>query len=134
MQDDKKSKSGRSLNEDSRDEHSDKKKSIFFSWSRNRSFGKGSKKKDLGDYSEWSTSVTIVLNYFSSLFYYIYSTLRMLINLPVCHFSVMNVICLSPQALQVVTDGENHRALCRLVQVWNLPHLVLEKMRWVKCI
>ncbi|XP_016323633.1 regulator of G-protein signaling 12-like [Sinocyclocheilus anshuiensis] len=51
MQDDKKSKSGRSLNEDSRDEHSDKKKSIFFSWSRNRSFGKGSKKKDLGDYS-----------------------------------------------------------------------------------
>ncbi|XP_052457883.1 regulator of G-protein signaling 12 isoform X4 [Carassius gibelio] len=49
--DDKKSKSGRSLNEDSRDEHSDKKKSVFFSWSRNRSFGKGSKKKDLGDYS-----------------------------------------------------------------------------------
>uniref|UniRef100_A0A673IFS3 Regulator of G-protein signaling 12-like n=1 Tax=Sinocyclocheilus rhinocerous TaxID=307959 RepID=A0A673IFS3_9TELE len=51
VQDDKKSKSGRSLNEDSRDEHGDKKKSIFFSWSRNRSFGKGSKKKELGDYS-----------------------------------------------------------------------------------
>ncbi|KAK2909060.1 hypothetical protein Q8A67_004897 [Cirrhinus molitorella] len=51
VQDDKKSKSGRSLNEDSRDEHGDKKKSIFFSWSRNRSFGKGSKKRDLGDYS-----------------------------------------------------------------------------------
>uniref|UniRef100_A0A9J7X1I9 Regulator of G protein signaling 12b n=1 Tax=Cyprinus carpio carpio TaxID=630221 RepID=A0A9J7X1I9_CYPCA len=51
VQDDKKSKSGRSLNEDSKDEHSDKKKSVFFSWSRNRSFGKGSKKKDLGDYS-----------------------------------------------------------------------------------
>uniref|UniRef100_A0A673IQ32 Regulator of G-protein signaling 12-like n=1 Tax=Sinocyclocheilus rhinocerous TaxID=307959 RepID=A0A673IQ32_9TELE len=48
----KKSKSGRSLNEDSRDEHGDKKKSIFFSWSRNRSFGKGSKKKELGDYSD----------------------------------------------------------------------------------
>lgn len=52
VQDDKKSKSGRSLNEDGRDEHGDKKKSIFFSWSINRSFGKGSKKKELGDYSE----------------------------------------------------------------------------------
>lgn len=62
VQDDKKSKSGRSLNEESRDEHSDKKKSIFFSWSRNRSFGKGSKKKDLGDYSKWRTSVTILFN------------------------------------------------------------------------
>uniref|UniRef100_A0A8C1F182 Regulator of G protein signaling 12b n=1 Tax=Cyprinus carpio carpio TaxID=630221 RepID=A0A8C1F182_CYPCA len=51
VQDDKKSKSGRSLNEDGRDEHGDKKKSIFFSWSINRSFGKGSKKKELGDYS-----------------------------------------------------------------------------------
>ncbi|XP_051992972.1 regulator of G-protein signaling 12-like isoform X2 [Xyrauchen texanus] len=53
VQDDKKSKSGRSLNntDDSRDEQGDKKKNIFFSWSRNRSFGKGSKKKDLADYS-----------------------------------------------------------------------------------
>uniref|UniRef100_A0A8C2PNN2 Regulator of G protein signaling 12b n=1 Tax=Cyprinus carpio TaxID=7962 RepID=A0A8C2PNN2_CYPCA len=51
VQDDKKSKSGRSLNEDGREEHGDKKKSIFFSWSINRSFGKGSKKKELGDYS-----------------------------------------------------------------------------------
>uniref|UniRef100_A0A3B4BQF2 Regulator of G protein signaling 12b n=1 Tax=Pygocentrus nattereri TaxID=42514 RepID=A0A3B4BQF2_PYGNA len=45
----KKSKSGKSLNEDSKDEQSDKKKGIFFSWSRNRSFGKGPKKRDLGD-------------------------------------------------------------------------------------
>ncbi|TRY87600.1 hypothetical protein DNTS_005988 [Danionella cerebrum] len=51
VQDEKKSKSGRSLNEDCRDEHSDKKKGIFFSWSRNRSFGKGAKKRDLADYS-----------------------------------------------------------------------------------
>ncbi|KAI7810982.1 regulator of G-protein signaling 12 [Triplophysa rosa] len=49
--DDKKSKSSRLLHEDSRDEQGDKKKSIFFSWSRNRSFGKGTKKKDLADYS-----------------------------------------------------------------------------------
>lgn len=45
----------------------------------------------------------------------------------------MNVICLSLQALQEVTDGENHRALCHLVRVWNLLPLVLEKTRWVKC-
>ncbi|XP_051561359.1 regulator of G-protein signaling 12-like isoform X1 [Myxocyprinus asiaticus] len=53
VQDDKKSKSGRSLNstDDSRDEQGDKKKNIFFSWSRNRSFGKGPKKKDLADYN-----------------------------------------------------------------------------------
>ncbi|KAJ8411069.1 hypothetical protein AAFF_G00181040 [Aldrovandia affinis] len=48
---DKKSKSGRSLNDESRDDHSDKKKGIFFSWSRNRSFGKGPKKKDLTDFN-----------------------------------------------------------------------------------
>uniref|UniRef100_A0A3Q3KXA1 Regulator of G protein signaling 12a n=1 Tax=Mastacembelus armatus TaxID=205130 RepID=A0A3Q3KXA1_9TELE len=44
-----KHKSGRSLNEDSRDESADKKRGIFFSWSRNRSFGKGPKKKEIGD-------------------------------------------------------------------------------------
>lgn len=32
-----------------RDESADKKRGIFFSWSRNRSFGKGPKKKDIGD-------------------------------------------------------------------------------------
>ncbi|XP_072534606.1 regulator of G-protein signaling 12b [Salminus brasiliensis] len=47
----KKSKSGKSLNEEGKDEQSDKKKGIFFSWSRNRSFGKGPKKRDLGEYS-----------------------------------------------------------------------------------
>ncbi|KAL7889640.1 hypothetical protein AOLI_G00018980 [Acnodon oligacanthus] len=47
----KKSKSGKSLNEESKDEQSDKKKGLFFSWSRNRSFGKGPKKRDLGEYS-----------------------------------------------------------------------------------
>ncbi|XP_034757278.1 regulator of G-protein signaling 12 isoform X2 [Etheostoma cragini] len=45
----RKQKSGRSLNEDSKDESADKKRGIFFSWSRNRSFGKGPKKKDIGD-------------------------------------------------------------------------------------
>ncbi|XP_044039648.1 regulator of G-protein signaling 12 isoform X2 [Siniperca chuatsi] len=45
----RKQRSGRSLNEDSRDESTDKKRGIFFSWSRNRSFGKGPKKKDIGD-------------------------------------------------------------------------------------
>uniref|UniRef100_A0A3B5A4T3 Regulator of G-protein signaling 12-like n=1 Tax=Stegastes partitus TaxID=144197 RepID=A0A3B5A4T3_9TELE len=44
-----KQRSGRSLNEDSRDESADKKRGIFFSWSRNRSFGKGPKKKEIGD-------------------------------------------------------------------------------------
>ncbi|XP_076830938.1 regulator of G-protein signaling 12b isoform X2 [Brachyhypopomus gauderio] len=47
----KKTRSGKSLNEESKDEQSDKKKAGFFSWSRNRSFGKGPKKKDLGEYS-----------------------------------------------------------------------------------
>ncbi|XP_028284817.1 regulator of G-protein signaling 12 isoform X2 [Parambassis ranga] len=44
----RKQRSGRSLTEDSRDESADKKRG-FFSWSRNRSFGKGPKKKDIGD-------------------------------------------------------------------------------------
>ncbi|CAJ1086239.1 regulator of G-protein signaling 12-like isoform X1 [Xyrichtys novacula] len=45
----RKQRSGRSLNDESRDESADKKRGIFFSWSRNRSFGKGPKKKDIGD-------------------------------------------------------------------------------------
>ncbi|KAF7665047.1 hypothetical protein LDENG_00157080 [Lucifuga dentata] len=45
----KDSRKQRSGNEDSRDESADKKRGIFFSWSRNRSFGKGPKKKDIGD-------------------------------------------------------------------------------------
>lgn len=45
----RKQRSGKSLTEDSRDESADKKRGIFFSWSRNRSFGKGPKKKDIGD-------------------------------------------------------------------------------------
>uniref|UniRef100_A0A671YPM6 Regulator of G protein signaling 12b n=1 Tax=Sparus aurata TaxID=8175 RepID=A0A671YPM6_SPAAU len=48
---DKKSKSGRSLNEDSRDDSGDRKKGMFFSWSRNRSFGKGPKKRELTDFN-----------------------------------------------------------------------------------
>ncbi|CAL9700778.1 unnamed protein product [Knipowitschia caucasica] len=48
---DKKSKSGRSLNEDSRDDTGDRKKGMFFSWSRNRSFGKGPKKRELADFN-----------------------------------------------------------------------------------
>ncbi|XP_026214668.1 regulator of G-protein signaling 12b isoform X2 [Anabas testudineus] len=48
---DKKSKSGRSLNEDSRDDSGDRKKGMFFSWSRNRSFGKGPKKRELADFN-----------------------------------------------------------------------------------
>uniref|UniRef100_A0A8C6U3T3 Regulator of G protein signaling 12a n=1 Tax=Neogobius melanostomus TaxID=47308 RepID=A0A8C6U3T3_9GOBI len=46
--DGRKQRSGRSLNEDS-NESADKKRGIFFSWSRNRSFGKGPKKKDIGE-------------------------------------------------------------------------------------
>ncbi|KAM4714241.1 regulator of G-protein signaling 12-like isoform 2-T3 [Anableps anableps] len=45
----RKQRSGKSLNEDSKDESADKKRGMFFSWSRNRSFGKGPKKKDIGD-------------------------------------------------------------------------------------
>ncbi|KAF3697942.1 Regulator of G-protein signaling 12 [Channa argus] len=45
----RKQRSGRSPNEDSKEESADKKRGIFFSWSRNRSFGKGPKKKEIGD-------------------------------------------------------------------------------------
>ncbi|XP_034058303.1 regulator of G-protein signaling 12b isoform X3 [Gymnodraco acuticeps] len=48
---DKKSKSGRSLNDDSKDDSGDRKKGLFFSWSRNRSFGKGPKKRELADFN-----------------------------------------------------------------------------------
>ncbi|XP_077380721.1 regulator of G-protein signaling 12b isoform X2 [Festucalex cinctus] len=48
---DKRSKSGRSLNDDSRDDSGDRKKGMFFSWSRNRSFGKGPKKRELTDFN-----------------------------------------------------------------------------------
>ncbi|XP_053088819.1 regulator of G-protein signaling 12b isoform X1 [Pangasianodon hypophthalmus] len=47
----KKSKSVKALNEECKDEHGDKKKGSLFPWPRNRSFGKGHKKKDLGEYS-----------------------------------------------------------------------------------
>ncbi|TWW58553.1 Regulator of G-protein signaling 12 [Takifugu flavidus] len=48
---DKKSKSGRSLNDDGRDDSGDRRKGMFFSWSRNRSFGKGPKKRELTDFN-----------------------------------------------------------------------------------
>ncbi|KAL6110582.1 rgs12 [Pungitius sinensis] len=48
---DKKSKSGRSLNDDSREDSGDRRKGMFFSWSRNRSFGKGPKKRELTDFN-----------------------------------------------------------------------------------
>ncbi|KAM4595337.1 regulator of G-protein signaling 12b [Fundulus diaphanus] len=48
---DKKTKSGRSLNDDGRDDSGDRKKGMFFSWSRNRSFGKGPKKRELADFN-----------------------------------------------------------------------------------
>uniref|UniRef100_A0A087Y8W6 Regulator of G protein signaling 12b n=1 Tax=Poecilia formosa TaxID=48698 RepID=A0A087Y8W6_POEFO len=51
LQEDKKTKSGRSLNEDSRDDSGDRRKGMFFSWSRNRSFGKGPKKRELADFN-----------------------------------------------------------------------------------
>ncbi|KAM9817954.1 regulator of G-protein signaling 12b isoform X1 [Syngnathus typhle] len=47
----KRSKSGRSLNDDSRDDSGDRRKGMFFSWSRNRSFGKGPKKRELTDFN-----------------------------------------------------------------------------------
>ena len=37
------------MTEDAQGESADKKRGMFFSWSRNRSFGKGPKKKDIGD-------------------------------------------------------------------------------------
>lgn len=51
IQEDKKSKSGRSVNEDRGDDSGDRKKGMFFSWSRNRSFGKGPKKRELTDFN-----------------------------------------------------------------------------------
>lgn len=51
QQEDKKGKSGRSLNDESRDEAGDRRKGMFFSWSRNRSFGKGPKKRELADFN-----------------------------------------------------------------------------------
>lgn len=51
LQEDKKSKSGRSVNEDRGDDSGDRKKGMFFSWSRNRSFGKGPKKRELTDFN-----------------------------------------------------------------------------------
>ncbi|CAF94997.1 unnamed protein product [Tetraodon nigroviridis] len=60
----RKQRSGRSLNEDAREESADKKRGIFFSWSRNRSFGKGPKKKDIGDINlgEKSTATSTIPN------------------------------------------------------------------------
>ncbi|XP_020347178.1 regulator of G-protein signaling 12 [Oncorhynchus kisutch] len=55
----RKQRSGRSLNEDPGDEHDEhKKRGTFFSWSRNRSFGKGPKKKDIGEINldSWSSN------------------------------------------------------------------------------
>lgn len=51
LQEEKKSKSVKALNEECKDEQSDKKKGSLFPWPRNRSFGKGHKKKELGEYS-----------------------------------------------------------------------------------
>ena len=52
LQEDKKTKSVRTLNEESRDELGDKKRNPFFSWSRKgASFGKGTKKRDLADFN-----------------------------------------------------------------------------------
>ncbi|XP_019899104.3 regulator of G-protein signaling 12 isoform X2 [Esox lucius] len=46
----RKQRSGKSLNEEHGEEHDEhKKRGIFSSWSRNRSFGKGPKKKDIGE-------------------------------------------------------------------------------------
>ncbi|XP_077445691.1 regulator of G-protein signaling 12 isoform X2 [Stigmatopora argus] len=50
-----KARPGGSLNEDGRDESAEKKRGIFFSWSRNRSFGKGPKKKDVGELDYWAS-------------------------------------------------------------------------------
>lgn len=64
QQEARKQRSGRSLNEDAREESADKKRGIFFSWSRNRSFGKGPKKKDIGDINlgEKSTATSTIPN------------------------------------------------------------------------
>lgn len=39
------------MNDDSREESGDRRKGPFFSWSRNRSFGKGPKKRELTDFN-----------------------------------------------------------------------------------
>ncbi|XP_077158577.1 regulator of G-protein signaling 12 isoform X3 [Paroedura picta] len=50
-----KSKSGRSLNEESGEEDSERKrKGTFFSWSRSKSMGRSQKKKENGDYLNYS--------------------------------------------------------------------------------
>lgn len=60
QQEARKQRSGRSLNEDTREESTDKKRGIF-SWSRNRSFGKGPKKKEIGDINLGEKSVAAFL-------------------------------------------------------------------------
>ncbi|KAF4090639.1 hypothetical protein AMELA_G00054320 [Ameiurus melas] len=55
----KKSKSVKALNEECKDEHGEKKKGSLFPWPRNRSFGKGHKKKDLGEYIPIRPGVSI---------------------------------------------------------------------------
>lgn len=62
IQEDKKSKSGRSVNEDRGDDSGDRKKGMFFSWSRNRSFGKGPKKRELTDFNYSQSFSFIPLN------------------------------------------------------------------------
>lgn len=70
LQEVRKQRSGRSPNEDNKDESADKKRGIFFSWSRNRSFGKGPKKKDIGDINLGeSIVVTFFLPIYKSLCY-----------------------------------------------------------------
>lgn len=70
LQEEKKSKSVKALNEECKDEHSDKKKGSLFPWPRNRSFGKGHKKKDLGEYSEFKPVDIVFTSY--SLYSLIY--------------------------------------------------------------
>ncbi|NWJ09417.1 RGS12 protein, partial [Crypturellus undulatus] len=58
-----KSKSGRSLNEESGEEDTEKKKrGTFFSWSRSKSLGKSQKRKENGDYSNGEFSHSIQPN------------------------------------------------------------------------
>lgn len=60
-QEDKKSKSGRSLNDDGREDSGDRRKGMFFSWSRNRSFGKGPKKRELTDFNYSQSPLSLSL-------------------------------------------------------------------------
>ncbi|XP_072262612.1 regulator of G-protein signaling 12 isoform X2 [Pyxicephalus adspersus] len=53
----KKTKSGRSLNEESGEEDDKRKRGNFFSWSRSKSLGKSQKKKENGDVSNDSTFI-----------------------------------------------------------------------------